>query len=208
MSNANEPAGAGIFQPPASLEQVAAETSVLLQSAGVQLALAEAGTGGEIARLLRSSSEGNAAITQDRTYDSADALALALRVSPAKVEAFGSVSAMVAAEAAAELIDTYEGGWGLVVMAPSGNRTEGPGVQSVGGQQAECFVALGTPSITVIEQCNRDVVTRTVLGLLARQAVRQTEACVTSTRHGNAFRGTAGRHLRFWEGACQRSRSN
>ena len=65
--------------------------------------------------------------------------------------AFGAVSAMVAAEAAAALIDTYEGGWGLVSV---GGRWEphqaAAGVTSVTPDDAGCFVALGTPSATEV----------------------------------------------------------
>jgi nicotinamide mononucleotide (NMN) deamidase PncC len=174
-----------LFEEPKSLEQLAAETCALLTRAGVDFALAEAGTGGTIGALLRCSGDGRAALTQERIYATPDALALDLRVSGAKVEAFGAVSAMVAAEAAAELIDTYEGGWGVVAIAggAGGNAagqedvpTEGgyePGGYQPGGQDTAGIVALGTPSVTVIQQCPAGEVARTVLELLAAQANRR-----------------------------------
>lgn len=155
-------------QPPVPLEEMAAETVALLQAAGVQLAIAEAGTDGAVAQVLRAAG-GQAALTHARLFGSAEVLAIALRVSPAKVDAFGAASAMVAAEAAAELIDTYEGGWGLVVMA-AGNRGEPGGVQGMDDAASGCYIALGAPSTTVVQQSSPDRVVRTVLELLNQQA--------------------------------------
>ena len=116
---------------------------------------------------------GQAVLTSSRVYDAAEDLAAGLRVSKAKVAAFGAISAMVAAEAAAELIDTYEGGWGLVVIATAGNRSAEPGVQGKGAALDHGFVALGTPSTTVIRQCPPDEITRATLELLREQALRR-----------------------------------
>ncbi len=163
-----------LFGPRRPLEEEAADVRALLQEAGVQLALAEAGTGGALARLLCPPTE-EAALTRTRQFASAEDLAVALRVSPAKVRTFGAISAMVAAEAAADLIDTYEGGWGLVVMVR--NRSDASSVPSTGagsaGVAADCFIALGAPSATIIEQCHADDVARTVLRLLGQQAQRR-----------------------------------
>ena len=124
----------------------------LLEQAGVQLAIAELGTGGAVASTLRSTSAA-ACITSAHVFSDAPALAAHLRVSEAKMAAFGAVSAMVAAEAAAALIDTYEGGWGLAVLAGVGNRPGPAGVTSVTPDDAGCFVALGTPSATEVVSC-------------------------------------------------------
>lgn len=165
--------GSGIFGAAIELGQLAAETAGLLHRAGVRLALAEAGTDGEIADLLSATGDGQAVLTESRVYGAAEELAAGLRVSPAKVDAFGAISAMVAAEAAAELIDTYEGGWGLVVMAPVRNFAAEPGVPS--GDVAACsgFVAFGTSSLTAIEERPRDHIPRATFELLREQAVRR-----------------------------------
>lgn len=162
-----------MFDVPRSLEEISAETAALLHQAGVQLAVAEAGTDGEILRLLRVTDEGAAVLTRGSCYSTAGELASGMRVSPAKVEAFGEISAMVAAEAAAELIDTYEGGWGLVVMAPAGNQPPVPGVTTSGPAQEQGFIALGTPSTTIIQQCPPEQAVRATLKLLREQALRR-----------------------------------
>jgi nicotinamide mononucleotide (NMN) deamidase PncC len=172
MQSADMESAASLFEAPKPLEQIAAEACGLLTQAGVDFVLAEAGTAGAIGQMLRCSGEGRAALTQDRIYATPEALALDLRVSPAKVESFGALSAMVAAEAAAELIDTYEGGWGVVAMV-SGNATGREGVPLEGGQEPGGIVALGTPSVTVIKQCPADQVARTTFELLAEQASRR-----------------------------------
>jgi nicotinamide mononucleotide (NMN) deamidase PncC len=172
MQSADMESASSLFEAPKPLEQIAAEACGLLTQAGVDFALAEAGTGGEIGQLLRCSGEGRAALTQERIYATPEALALDLRVSPAKVESFGALSAMVAAEAAAELIDTYEGGWGVVVMV-SGNAAGQEAVPVEGGQEPGGIVALGTPSVTVIQQCAADEVARTTFELLAEHANRR-----------------------------------
>lgn len=145
----------------------------MLHQAGVQLAVAEAGTGGEIARLLLATGEGSTVLTHARCYTSMHELAAGLRVSASKVDAFGVISAMVAAEAAAELIDTYEGGWGLVVMVPEGNSSLVPDVTNASPGVGQGFIALGTPSTTVIEQCLPDQAVRVTFKLLREQALHR-----------------------------------
>jgi hypothetical protein len=54
-----------------------------------------------------------------------------------------------------------------------GNPAEAPGVQSAEAAQAGCFVALGTPSTTIIQQCSPDDLARMVLRLLEQQARRR-----------------------------------
>jgi hypothetical protein len=162
-----------IFQGPTELDVLAAATTALLQHAGVQLAFAEAGTGGEIADLLSATGEGRAVLSNSRIYGAAEELAAGLQVSPAKVDAFGAISAMVATEAAAELIDTYEGGWGLVVMAPVRNFPAEPSVPSQSARAPHGFIALGTPGTTVIQQCPPDQIVRATFELLREQALRR-----------------------------------
>jgi nicotinamide mononucleotide (NMN) deamidase PncC len=135
--------------------------------------VAETGTSGEVGRRLAAIAEGRALLTRERTYRSPEELAEGLRVSPAKAGAFGAVSAMVAAEAAAELIDTYEGGWGLVVIAETGNPSSEPGVQSEKPRTANGFIALGTPSTTVVEQCPIDQLVPATFELLRQQALQR-----------------------------------
>jgi nicotinamide-nucleotide amidase len=125
------------------LEEV---TGRLLAAAEVKLALVESATDGEIARLIRSTPEGASVITAASVVAGADALADGLRLSRAKIAAFGWVSEMVAAEAAATLIDTYEGGWGLAVLG------EAHGDGDVYGENpGETYIALGTPSTTLVQ---------------------------------------------------------
>jgi nicotinamide mononucleotide (NMN) deamidase PncC len=164
-----------VCDAPGPLEDISARACALLSEAGVQVAIAEAGTGGELADLLSSAAEGRVVITSARVYGSAEELAAGLRVSAAKVAAFDAMSAMVAAEAAAELIDTYEGGWGLVVMVREGNLPGGAGVPSEVGVAAPGFIALGTPSATVIRQCVRSEIFLATLELLEGQAEHRLE---------------------------------
>jgi nicotinamide mononucleotide (NMN) deamidase PncC len=162
-----------LLQPGKTLDEIAAEAAGLLGRVGVQLAVAEAGTGGEVGRLLAASAGERAVLTQKRIYRSPEDLAEGLRVSPAKVEAFGAVSAMVAAEAAAELIDTYEGGWGLVIIAPTWNLAAEHGVQSERPGAPGGFIAFGTPSTTIVEQCPADHLVWATFHLLIKQAARR-----------------------------------
>jgi hypothetical protein len=160
-----------VFDTSGSLEEVSARACLLLQAAGVQLALAEAGTGGQLADLLSSTDAGKAVLSSTRVYGAPEELAAGLRVSAAKVAAFDAMSAMVAAEAAAELIDTYEGGWGLVVMIRGGNLLDEPGVPSeVGVGATPGFIALGTPSATMIRGCSPSEIVLTTFELLEKQA--------------------------------------
>lgn len=123
------------------LEEV---TGRALAQAGVKLALLETATCGEIARLLRATPEGSRALSAAYVVAGPAELAATLGLSPAKIAAFGWVSQMVAAEAAALLIDTYEGGWGMAVLSCCGDEgdvySDNPG---------ETYVALGTPDTTI-----------------------------------------------------------
>ncbi|MCX7671154.1 MAG: CinA family nicotinamide mononucleotide deamidase-related protein [Anaerolineae bacterium] len=151
-------------------------TGRLLGRAGVKLALVESATGGEVARLLRSTPEGAAALTAAHVVDSPEALAERLAMSPAKLEAFGWISEMVAAEAAALLSDTYEGGWGLAVLGDLDARAD-----VYGEQTGQTFVALATPAATVVRRypyggtgfLARQWVTLRALDLVRRQALVQ-----------------------------------
>lgn len=153
------------------LEEV---TAALLAQAGVKLALVETATGGELARLLRSTPQGQAVLTAAYVVDGPAGLASTLGLSQAKMDAFGWVSEMVAAEAAAALIDTYEGGWGLAVLGCAADQGD------VWGQNpGETYIALGTPSTTVVRRYQfggegtlaRIWVTVRGLDLLRRQAL-------------------------------------
>lgn len=121
-------------------------TARLLAQRGVKLALVESATGGEIARLLKSTPEGAGVLAAAHVVSGPDDLAAKLRLSPAKLEAFGWVSEMVAAEVAATLIDTYEGGWGLAVLSCCGDAGD-----VYGENPGETYLALATPSATVVK---------------------------------------------------------
>ena len=158
------------------LEQVTAD---LLAQAEVKLAIVESATGGEVARLLRAADRGAGVVTDARVVDGPEALAAQLGLSPAKLEAFGWVSEMSAAEAAATLIDTYEGGWGLALL---GDLHVGDDVY--GDETGQTFVALGAPDATIVQRfpyggagplARRWVVLR-ALDLLRRQAIARLEA--------------------------------
>lgn len=134
----------GIFGTGADkLEEV---TARLLAVAEVQLALVESATGGEIARLLRSTPEGVQVLKAAHVVDGPEALADKLGLSAAKLHAFGWVSEMVAAEAAAILIDTYEGGWGLAVLSCCGDQGD-----VYGDNPGETYIALGAPDTTLVK---------------------------------------------------------
>ena len=120
-----------------------AVTGRLLAQIERQVAILETATGGEIARLLSSTPEGASVVTRALVVDGPEALATTLDMSPAKLGEFGWVSEMVAAEAAAWLIDTYEGGWGLVVLG----QAEDDG-DVFGEHPGESYLALSTPSTT------------------------------------------------------------
>ncbi len=158
------------------LEQVTAD---LLARAEVKLAIVESATGGEVARLLRAADRGAGVVADARVVDGPEPLAAQLGLSPAKLEAFGWVSEMSAAEAAATLIDTYEGGWGLAILGDlhvSGD--------VYGEDTGQTFVALGAPDATIVQRfpyggagplARRWVVLR-ALDLLRRQAIARMEA--------------------------------
>lgn len=155
------------------LEEV---TARLLAQAHVKLALVESATGGEIARLLRSTPEGAQALAAAHVVAGPAELAELLRLSAAKLEAFGWISEMVAAEAAALLIDTYEGGWGLAVLSCCGDDGD-----IYGANPGESYVALGTPSTTIVKHYQfggtgtlaTRWITLRALDLLRRQALAE-----------------------------------
>ena len=149
-------------------------TGQLLAQAEVQLALVDSVTAGEVARRLRSTAEGAGVVVAAHGVDGSAALARTLGLSAAKLDAFGWLSEMVAAESAATLIDTYEGGWGLAILGSS----TGPGVAD------GAYIALGTPVTTTVicypytdgdALAHREGVTSCVLDLLRRQAIAKLE---------------------------------
>ncbi len=127
-------------------DQLEVVTARLLAQAGAKLALLESASGGEVARLLRSASEGASVLTAAHVVDGPAGLVEKLELSPAKIEAFGWVSEMVAAEAAARLIDTYEGGWGMAILSCCGDQGD-----IYGDNPGETYLALGTPSTTIVK---------------------------------------------------------
>jgi hypothetical protein len=143
--------------------------AALFAQADIYLAIAELGTGGAVAAALRST-EAAGRITSASAYADARELAVALRVSESKMAAFGAASAMVAAEVAAALIDTYEGGWGLAVLCARGNHEDAASVTSSTHENPGCFVALGTPSSTDVTPCAPAQVVQTALALLKSAA--------------------------------------
>jgi competence/damage-inducible protein CinA-like protein len=161
------------------LEEV---TARLLAQAGVALALVESATGGEVARLLRGTPEGAAVLTAAYQVDGPDGLTTLLGVSAAQQQAFGWVSPMSAAAAAANLIDTYEGGWGLAALGV------GSTADVYGDDTGETCVALATPDTTEVVRypfggagaVARRWVTLRILDLLRRQALVQ--LCKTASQ--------------------------
>lgn len=151
-------------------------TGRLLGRAAVKLALVESATAGEVARLLRSTPEGAAAVTAGHVVDGPKALAALLHMSPAKLAAFGWVSEMVAAEAATLLSDTYEGGWGLAVLGDMDVPSD-----VYGAETGQTFVALATPTATVVRRypyggsgfLARQWVTLRAIDLVRRQVLAQ-----------------------------------
>lgn len=151
-------------------------TGRLLGRAGVKLAIVESATGGEVARLLRSTAEGAAAVTVAYVVESPEALAALLDMSSAKLAEFGWISEMAAAEAAALLSDTYEGGWGLAVLGDMDVPSD-----VYGEETGQTFVALATPTATVVRRypyggtgfLARQWVTLRAIDLVRRQALVQ-----------------------------------
>jgi hypothetical protein len=146
-----------------------ADVAALVAQADAQLAVAELGTDGAVAAALVAAGLAER-ITSSRAFPDGQALAAALRVSEAKMAAFGMVSAIVAAEAAAALIDTYEGGWGLAVLCGSGNQDVAPGVTNPTHVDMGCFVALGAPGSTEVMPCGEGEVVPTAFALLKAAA--------------------------------------
>ena len=155
------------------LEEV---TARLLSQAGVALAMVESATEGEVARLLRGVNPEDATIlTAAHQVDGPKGLTGLLGVSAAQLQAFGWVSPMAAAAAAASLIDTYEGGWGLAVLGV------GSAGDVYGDDTGETVVALATPDTTEVVRypfggsgaIARRWVTLRTLDLLRRHALAQ-----------------------------------
>ena len=146
----------------------------LLALADVRLALVESATGGEVARLLRSTPEGSKALTGAHVVRCQDDLSALLDISAAKLEAYGWISQMSAAAAAALLIDTYEAGWGLAVLGNMGQNGD-----VYGDDTGQTFVVLATPDTTEARRfpyageglLARNWVTLRSLDLLRRQAL-------------------------------------
>jgi len=144
------------------------EVAALLAQADIQLAIAELGAGAVASALAATDAAGR--ITSARAFADARDFAAALHISEAKLAAFGAVSAMVAAEAAAALIDTYEGGWGLAVLRSGGNHAPVSGVTSLTHDDMGCFIALGTPGATEVTPCAPADIVPTALALLKSAA--------------------------------------
>jgi len=152
------------------LEEV---TARLLAQAGVALALVESATGGEVARLFRGTPEGAEVLTSSHQVDGPDGLTSLLGVSAAQLQAFGWVSPMAAAAAAANLIDTYEGGWGLAALGV------GSTADVFADDTGETYIALATPDTTEVVRypfggsgaVARRWVTLRILDLLRRHAL-------------------------------------
>jgi nicotinamide-nucleotide amidase len=159
-------------------DRLEAVTGALMAQAERKVAILESATQGEIARLLCSTPEGASVVTQSLVIDGPEALAATLNLSPAKMAEFGWVSEMVAAEAAATLIDTYEGGWGLAVLGSAADSGD-----VYGEHPGETYLALGTPSTTRVlhypyggagELARRWIVLR-ALDVLRREALKRLE---------------------------------
>ncbi len=164
----------GAENPHSDADRLAVMTGRLLAQAEVQLALVDSVTAGEVARRLRTTAGGTGAVVAAHAVDGPAALARTLGLSAAKLDAFGWVSEMVAAESAATLIDTYEGGWGLAILGSSAGEGEAGGA----------YIALGTPVTTAVicypytggdALAHREAVTWFVLDLLRRQAIAKLE---------------------------------
>ena len=155
-------------------DQIEAVTACLLGRAGVRLAVVESATGGDVTRLLSGTPDGPHIITASHVVDGPEALGNLVGISPAHLQAFGWISQMTAAAAAAALIDTYEGGWALAVLGDLDVASD------VYGEDAgETYVALGTPDTTIVQRypyggagtLARQWVTVRSIDLLRRQAI-------------------------------------
>ena len=149
-------------------------TATLLARAGVKLAIVESATDGEIARMLRETPEGRMVVTAAHIVKDAAELAERLGLSLPKLEAFGWVSPMTVAEAGLQLVDTYDGGWGLAVLS------EAEPDSDVYGDRPGCtYVALAAPDATLVRDyafggqgyLAKRWVTLRALDLLRRQAL-------------------------------------
>jgi nicotinamide-nucleotide amidase len=155
-------------------EEIEQVTAQLLARARVKVAIVESATGGDVARLLCNTPEGPRVVTAAHIVDGPEALGALLPLSQAQLQAFGWVSQMTAAAAAAALIDTYDGGWGLAVLGDMGAQGD---VYS--GDTGQTFAALATPDSTVVLQypyagggfLSRRWVSLRVIDLLRRQAL-------------------------------------
>jgi nicotinamide-nucleotide amidase len=158
------------------IERVTAE---LLARAGVKVAIVESATAGDVARLLCGTPEGVEVVTAAYVVGGPEALSALLPLSLPQLEAFEWVSKMTAAAAAAALIDTYEGSWGLAVLGDMGAQGD---VYS--GDTGQTYVALATPESTEVGQypyagsgfLSRRWVSLRAIDLLRRQALARLAA--------------------------------
>jgi nicotinamide-nucleotide amidase len=149
-------------------------TVALLARAGVKLAIVESATGGDVAQLLRETSGGASVVTAAHVVSGPAELAALLHLTPGKLETFGWVSRMAAAEAALQLVDTYEGGWGLAVLGDAETSSD-----VYGEHPGHSFVALAAPDATQVQEypfggdafLARRWVTLRAVDLLRRQAL-------------------------------------
>ena len=153
------------------LEEV---TGRLLAQAGLEVAVVESATGGDVARMLRSTPEGAAALTAAYVVDSGAALDALFDLSAAKLETYGWISEMIAAAAATALCDTYEHGWGLAVLGDMQAASD-----VYGENTGQSYVALVTPDTTVMHAypyggtgvLSRAWVSMRAIDILRRQAL-------------------------------------
>ncbi len=127
-------------------ETLEAVTGQLLQQAGVRVALVESATGGEVARLLRSTSEGAGVVSVAHVVQTPAELSERLGISQAMIDSYGWVSEMVAAAAASALCDTFETGWGVAVLGDMETENDVYG----GDKTGETYVALFASSATEV----------------------------------------------------------
>lgn len=151
------------------LEEDARATVAALERAEIRLAIVEIGAGESLAGLLAAAGAGQV-VTGSHLFKEPQALSDRLEVSWSKIEAFGLVSDMVAAETAAAVIDTYEGGWGLALLR---NPASWSGVKEEAG---DAVVALGTPSSTSVRRCSAVDATRTALQMLHQESLARLSA--------------------------------
>ena len=156
-------------------EVLEAVTGRVLAQAGVRVALVESATGGEVARLLRSTPEGAAVVSAAHVVHGPDELGALLGISQATLDTYGWVSEMVAAAAASALCDTYEVGWGVAVLGDVESESDVYGSDGTG----ETYVALFASSVTEVRHfpyggtgfVSRTWVATRTIDLLRRQAL-------------------------------------